>query len=104
MAQIVSFTDEDLGEERVKKADKMVLVFESPWCHGCEAVVQMVEGLSDEDAPGCVWGKVDISKSPKLAQRFGVMSLPTIIVLKKGEVAKRFTARVSREKLLETVC
>ncbi len=103
MPEIKSLQDKDLDENSLKVMDKMVVLFESPWCHGCKAAYNMIQELSDEKAHGCLWGKVDISIQQELAERFGVISLPTVLVFHKGEVVKRFSGRISKEKLLEAV-
>jgi len=90
----------DLTEEAIRGAGRMVILFESPWCHGCGAVERMIEGLSDEEAQGWVWGKVDVIKEQEAARRYGVLSLPTLLVFRDGDVVERMTGGVPREKLL----
>lgn len=100
MPEIEPLQDKDFEEENLKGAEKLVVLFESPWCQGCNAVESMILGLSDEESHGCIWGKVDISVHQELAKRYGVLSLPTLLIFRNGEVAERMVGRISREKLL----
>lgn len=103
MPEIKPLEDKDLCEESLKDCEKMVVLFESPWCQGCNAVAKMIQGISDEEAQGCLWGKVDISIQQGLAQRFGVLSLPTLLVFHQGKLVKRFSGKISKEKLLAVI-
>ncbi len=103
MPEIRQLKDEDFTEEALKGADKMVVLFESPWCQGCSAVESMIQGLSGEEMQGCIWGKVDISDQQELAQRFAVLSLPTLLVFREGKMVERMVGRISKEKLLSRI-
>jgi thioredoxin 1 len=103
MSEIKPLQDKDFKEETLKGAGKMVVLFKSPWCQGCNAVESMIRGLSDEESHGCIWGKVDISVQQELAQRYGVLSLPTLLVFRNGSVAERMVGRISKEKLLDRI-
>ena len=70
--------------------DKPVLVdFFATWCGPCRIVAPFVEQLAAEYEGCAVVGKVNVDEAPDLAQRFGVMSIPTIIVLKGGKVVEQ---------------
>jgi thioredoxin 1 len=103
MQEIRTLQDKNFEEEALKDLDKMVVLFESPWCQGCNAVENMIRGLNDDDAHGCLWGKVDISIQQELAQRYGVLSLPTLLVFRNGKVVERIVGKISKEKLLDRI-
>ena len=70
--------------------EKPVLVdFFATWCGPCRMIAPSVEQLAAEFEGRAVVGKVDVDEEPGLAQRFGVMSIPTLIVLKGGKVVEQ---------------
>lgn len=67
--------------------DKPVLVdFWAPWCGPCRMIAPVVEELSQQYAGDLAVGKVDVDKCPDLAKQFRVMSIPTLILFKGGQV------------------
>ena len=75
--------------ESVKVSDKPVLLdFYATWCGPCRMVSPIVDEIAEERADVVV-GKVNVDEEPELAQEFGVMSIPTLVVLKNGAEANR---------------
>jgi thioredoxin 1 len=89
---IITVTKENFNE--IKAQDKTVLLdFYADWCGPCRMVAPVVEEIAKENA-NVVVGKINVDDDPELAQAYGVMSIPTLIVLKGGkEVARSTGAR-----------
>ena len=69
--------------------DKAVLIdFYADWCGPCKMMMPIVEEIAKEN-PRIAVGKVNIDESPELARRFGIISIPTIIVMRHGEIVSR---------------
>ena len=59
--------------------------FWAPWCGPCRMLSPIVEEIAEENHPGLKVGKVNIDEQPELAARFGVMSIPSLVLLKDGK-------------------
>ena len=79
---------ESTFEQEVLKSDKPVIVdFWAEWCGPCHAVSPILERIVDERGDELRLVKVNIDEEPALAMRFGVQSIPTMILFKDGEAA-----------------
>ena len=87
--------------QEVLNSDKPVLLdFWAPWCGPCRMVVPMVEAIADE-RPDIKVGKVNIDEEFELAREFGVMSIPTLVVMKDGKVIRQATGARPKHQILE---
>ena len=78
--------DQNNIQSEVMNSDKPVLLdFWAPWCGPCRMVVPIVEEIARERNDIKV-GKVNVDEQPELASRFGVVSIPTLVVLKTGKI------------------
>ena len=88
-------------EQEVMKADQPVLVdFYADWCGPCKMMGPVVEEIAGEEA-GVKVCKINIDEEMGLAQRFGVMSIPTFIAFKNGEIAGKQIGAVPKNALLD---
>lgn len=89
--KLPAFTDDNF-ETEVDKSDLPVLVdFGATWCGPCRALAPIVEELAEEFDGQLKVGAVDIDKARAVATRFGIMSVPTLIFFKGGEVVDKVT-------------
>lgn len=90
-------------EQEVLNADKTVLVdFWASWCGPCKMLSPVIEEIADERSDIKV-GKVNIDEHPELAQKYGVMSIPTVLVIKDGEEVNKSIGAVPKKALLDLI-
>ena len=100
MATISALNDSTF-DEVIKSADQPVVVdFWAEWCGPCKMIAPILEEIADEEQSITV-AKLNVDDSPDVAMRYQVMSIPTLIVFKDGEVAKRMVGAKGKGQLLQ---
>jgi thioredoxin 1 len=79
----------DFEKEVLQSEIPTVVDFYADWCGPCRMVSPIIEGLSKEYEGKVKFVKINTDESPEVAEKFGIMSIPTIMVFKKGEVLSR---------------
>ncbi|MGN1385525.1 MAG: thioredoxin [Bacillus sp. (in: firmicutes)] len=98
---IVNATDQNFSTET---AQGLVLVdFWAPWCGPCKMIAPVLEELDSEMSDVVKIAKVDVDENPETAGNFGVMSIPTLILLKDGEIVDKAVGFQPKEALAELV-
>ena len=99
---VVTITMENF-EEEVLNSEKVVLVdFWATWCGPCQMVGPVVEEIAKEN-PDLKVCKVDVDEVPELAQKYGVMSIPTLVAIKNGKETNRTMGAQPKEAILSIV-
>ncbi len=91
-------------EKNVLQNDKVVLVdFWAPWCGPCQMLSPIIDDLAKELEDKAMVYKVNVDEEGELASRYGVMSIPTIKIFKRGEAVDEAVGTQTREQLLELI-
>ena len=84
----MKITKDNFEAEVLKSAQPVLLDFWATWCVPCQMLSPVIEEIAAEQ-PSIKVGKVNVDEEPELAAKFGVMSIPTLVVMKGGQIAAR---------------
>ncbi|HJA48302.1 MAG TPA: thioredoxin [Candidatus Agathobaculum intestinipullorum] len=97
--EVLTITKENF-ESEVLQSDKPVLLdFWAVWCGPCRMVSPIVDEIANERDDIKV-GKINVDEQSELAQQFGVMSIPTLVVMKNGEIANKAVGALPKDEIL----
>ncbi len=89
MAEPLSVTKDNFDQAVLKSSLPILVDFWAAWCGPCRAVAPVVEELANEYSGKVNFAKLNVDENPELAQKYGVMSIPTLILFKAGQPAQR---------------
>lgn len=99
---VKEFTDDNFDSEVVEAGGTVLVDFWAPWCGPCRQIAPMIDELAGEN-PSTKIGKVNIDDNPGIAQKFGITSIPTLLLFKDGEVAESFVGVRPKAALQEAI-
>jgi thioredoxin 1 len=97
-ADVVTFTDDNFQSEVLGSKEPVLVDFWAAWCGPCRAIAPVVDDLAKEYKGKLKVGKLDIDAHQNVPQKYGVMSIPTLIIFKNGQVVDTLLGN-DREKL-----
>ncbi len=103
MANLPAFTDDNFESEVDQSQTPVLVDFGAEWCGPCRALAPIVEELAQEFDGQIKVGTVDIDKARGVATRFGIMSVPTLIFFKGGEVVNKITGLQPKANLKNVI-
>ncbi len=99
---IVNVSDQSFKNE-VESQGTVLVDFWAPWCGPCKMIAPVLEELDSEIGDGLKIAKLNVDDNPESASRFGVMSIPTLIIFKDGEPVDKVIGFQSKEALKKAV-
>ena len=98
-----TISDNTEYEQIIAGNKPVVLDFYADWCGPCQALLPVLEGVSNDYGEGIVVAKVNVDHYPELATKFGVRSIPAVFLMKNGAVVDQFTGVQGRTDINKRV-
>lgn len=99
MSQAVSVTEQTFEEQVEKSAIPVLVDFWADWCMPCKIVAPIVDELAEEYDGRVAFTKIDVDSEPNIAMKFGIRSIPTLLVFKDGSPVDQVVGAVPKAVL-----
>lgn len=94
---MIAFTDQNFEEEVLKSEEPALVDFFAEWCGPCQVTRPIIEELAKEYEGKVKIGKINVDENQQVAAKYGIMSIPTVLIFKNGQEVKREVGFVSKE-------
>ena len=86
-------------EGEVQKHEFIVIDAWAPWCGPCKMLAPIIEALAKENAGKVVFGKLNTDQNPKISMKYGIMSIPTLLYFKNGQLVHKSVGAMPKNQL-----
>lgn len=100
---VTNLTDRNFEEEVLKSSQPVLVDFWAPWCGPCLIVSPVIEELAKEYQGKIKVGKLNVDENPQVASKYGIMSIPTIMIFKDGEIVRGMVGAAPKEFFKEKI-
>lgn len=103
MAYPVAISDASFETEVVNAKSPVLVDFWAEWCGPCRMIAPILEKIADEYSESLKITKLDVDHNPETAMKFGVQSIPTLILFKDGQPVERIIGYLPKERMLQKI-
>ena len=103
MSSAADVTAQDFENEVLKSDIPALVDFWAEWCGPCKMIAPFVDAIAEEYAGKLKVRKLNIDKDATIAAKYGVMSIPTLVLFKGGEVVEQIVGALSQQKIVEKI-
>jgi thioredoxin 1 len=98
---VITLTKDNFEQQVMQSALPVLIDFWASWCGPCRMVSPIIDQIAQEANGKYAVGKVNVDEQPELAVKFGIMSIPTLVVMKNGEIAAKKIGVQSKPDILK---
>ncbi len=103
MGAMIEVDDQNFEAEVLLSALPVLLDFSAEWCAPCKRLLPIVQSVAEDYAGRLKVGHVDVDRAQAIAVRYGILSVPTMLFIKGGQVRDQLLGYVAKEKLVEKI-
>jgi len=97
------FTDDNFNQEALESQNLVIVDFYADWCGPCKMMAPIIEELANEYNGSVKIGKLNVDDNPATAQKYRVMSIPTILFIKNGTIIDTIIGAVSKNQIVDKI-
>lgn len=98
----IQLTSENFSQEVLNTKEKVLIDFWATWCGPCRMLLPIIEEISDEVKSVKIC-KINVDEQPELAEKFQIMAIPTMLVVKEGQIEKRMIGLQAKTTILSAL-
>lgn len=99
--KVIHVTDNNFKEEVLDSEIPTLVDFWAAWCGPCRSMSPILDEIAEESYPEIKVVKLNVDDSQTIAKKYGIMSIPTLILFEKGQIKKKLVGALSKKRLLE---
>ena len=103
MSKALEFTDDKFDADVIKSDVPVLVDFWAPWCGPCKQIAPVIEEIAGEFDGKVKVGKMNTDENQQVPATYGVMSIPTLLIFKSGEVSERIIGAQSKQAIIEKI-
>lgn len=100
---MVTLTDQNFEEEVLKSKLPVLVDFWAIWCPPCQILAPILEELTNDFGGKVKFGKLDVDQNQKMAEKYEILSIPTLVIFKNREAVKQIIGVKSKEELIREI-
>ena len=99
----ITITQNNFKKEVLESSKPVLIDFWASWCGPCRMIAPIVEQIADEQAGALKVGKINVDEEPQLAAQFGVMSIPTLVLFKDGQLVGKSVGVKPKQAIMSMI-
>ena len=103
MSKLLPLTDANWDAEVMSSEQPVLIDFWAEWCQPCKVLAPIVEGVAEQYKGRMKFGQMNVEENDNVPFRYNITTLPTLLIIKKGQVSEQSVGLVSKDKLIKLI-